>query len=167
MLEKENGFLPYKYRDLKIYGSLEWLADGKKKYRRVFDRAETNHIYCELSFFNKLFDREDWEINVTLKAYALETDGSRLRRMLFPAINPNHRDIGQSMDDHVGCGEGHVAISQYDSAIPTQPSSQDYQVLWEIDPALQAHFQFFADIYERNQQINPKSDFCQPWRVKC
>lgn len=77
MLEKENGFLPYKYRDLKIYGSLEWLADGKKKYRRVFDRAETNHIYCELSFFNKLFDREDWEINVTLKAYAVETDGSR------------------------------------------------------------------------------------------
>ncbi|HNI43256.1 MAG TPA: hypothetical protein PK230_01090 [Chitinophagales bacterium] len=56
MTENEKTLIPYKFRDLKVYGSLEWLADGKKKYRRVFDRSETNHIYAELSFYNKLFD---------------------------------------------------------------------------------------------------------------
>ncbi|MEY3241984.1 MAG: hypothetical protein RIR11_3423, partial [Bacteroidota bacterium] len=31
----------WKFRDLKIYTSTEWLADNKKKYRQVFDRLET------------------------------------------------------------------------------------------------------------------------------
>ena len=27
----------YKFRELKVYSSTEWLADNKKKYRQVFD----------------------------------------------------------------------------------------------------------------------------------
>ena len=63
---------PYKFRELKVYASTEWLADNKKKYRQVFDRYEVTYIYAELSFHNKLFDEEDWEINVELRCYALK-----------------------------------------------------------------------------------------------
>ncbi len=62
----------YKFRELKVYASTEWLADNKKKYRQVFDRYETTFVYAELSFYNKRFDEEDWEIEVTLKCYALK-----------------------------------------------------------------------------------------------
>lgn len=59
----------YKFRELKVYASTEWLADNKKKYRQVFDRFETSYIYAELSFYNKLFDEDDWEIDIVLKCY--------------------------------------------------------------------------------------------------
>jgi SpoVK/Ycf46/Vps4 family AAA+-type ATPase len=62
----------YKFRELKVYASTEWLADNKKKYRQVFDRYETTYIYAELSFFNKKFDEEDWEIEVELKCFSLK-----------------------------------------------------------------------------------------------
>jgi SpoVK/Ycf46/Vps4 family AAA+-type ATPase len=63
-------FRQWKFRELKVYASTEWLADNKKKYRQVFDRLETTYIYAELSFFNKYFDIEDWEINVELRCYS-------------------------------------------------------------------------------------------------
>jgi SpoVK/Ycf46/Vps4 family AAA+-type ATPase len=59
----------YKFKDLKVYNSTEWLADNKKKYRQVFDRYETGYVYAELSFFNKQFDQKDWDINVQLQCY--------------------------------------------------------------------------------------------------
>ncbi|MDX1942308.1 MAG: AAA family ATPase [Saprospiraceae bacterium] len=65
-------FKKFKFRELKVYASTEWLADNKKKYRQVFDRYETTFIYAELSFYNKLFDEDDWEIDVTLKCFALK-----------------------------------------------------------------------------------------------
>lgn len=57
----------YKYRDLKIFGSTEWLANNEKKYRLVYDESECTFIYCELSFFNKLFDEDDWDVRINLK----------------------------------------------------------------------------------------------------
>lgn len=59
----------YKFRELKVYGSTEWLADGQKKYRRVFDRGETTYMYAEFSFYNKQFDESAWEAKINLKAY--------------------------------------------------------------------------------------------------
>jgi AAA+ superfamily predicted ATPase len=59
----------YKFRDIKVHSSDEWMADGTKKYRRVFDRYETTYIRVELSFFNKLFDEEDWEAGVRMKCF--------------------------------------------------------------------------------------------------
>ncbi len=62
----------YKYKDLKIYASTEWLADGKKKYRKVFESLETTYLYAELSFYNKLFDEgEEWDVKVNLKCFKL------------------------------------------------------------------------------------------------
>ncbi len=69
---KHPDFKKFKFRELKVYASTEWLADNKKKYRQVFDRFETTYIYAELSFYNKMFDDEDWEINVELKCYSLK-----------------------------------------------------------------------------------------------
>ncbi len=62
----------FKFRELKVYASTEWLADNKKKYRQVFDRFETTYVYAELSFYNKMYDEEDWDITVELKCYSLK-----------------------------------------------------------------------------------------------
>lgn len=62
----------YKFKELKVYASTEWLADNKKKYRQVFDRYEVSYIYAELSFYNKLFDEEDWDISVKLKCFSVQ-----------------------------------------------------------------------------------------------
>ena len=73
----------YKFRELKVYSSTEWLADNKKKYRQVFDRYETTYVYAELSFFNKNFDKEDWEINVELRCYKLKKGREEICRLPF------------------------------------------------------------------------------------
>ena len=67
----------YKIRDIKIFGSTEWLANNEKKYRQVFDEAECSFIYCELSFFNKLFDEQDWSARISLKCVNVE-DGAEI-----------------------------------------------------------------------------------------
>ncbi len=61
----------YRFRELKIYSSTEWLADNKKKYRQVFDRWETTYVYAELSFYNKQYDEEEWEVEVELICFSL------------------------------------------------------------------------------------------------
>ena len=72
--QSPDSIINYKFRELKVYSSTEWLADNKKKYRQVFDRYETSYIYAELSFYNKLFDVEDWEVEIELKCFQLKSD---------------------------------------------------------------------------------------------
>ena len=60
---KNNEFI---FRNMKVYGSVEWLADNKKKYRSIFDVNECTYIYCEFSFFNLNFKKKDWDINLRL-----------------------------------------------------------------------------------------------------
>jgi AAA+ superfamily predicted ATPase len=67
----------YKFRELKVHASDEWMADGTKKYRQVYDRYETTFMRAELSFYNKLFDEAEWEVTVTLKCFALVQSGKR------------------------------------------------------------------------------------------
>lgn len=76
-------FKRYKFRELKIYSSTEWLADNKKKYRQVFDRYETSYVYAELSFFNKYFDVDDWEIDVELRCFSLKKGRKQLCALPF------------------------------------------------------------------------------------
>ncbi len=68
---KKNNTTFYKFKSLKVYASTEWLADGKKKYRTVFDTSEVTYLYVELSFYNKLFDEEDWDITANLRCFRL------------------------------------------------------------------------------------------------
>ncbi len=67
----------FKYKDLKVYASTEWLADNRKKFRQVFERYETNYIYVELSFYNKLFDVEDWEAEIVLRCMQIGKRNSK------------------------------------------------------------------------------------------
>ncbi|MBC7923328.1 MAG: AAA family ATPase [Ferruginibacter sp.] len=67
----------FKFKDLRVYGSAEWLADGKKVYRQVFDRSETTYVHCELSFYNKLFDEEDWNAYLRVRCVKLHADGTQ------------------------------------------------------------------------------------------
>jgi SpoVK/Ycf46/Vps4 family AAA+-type ATPase len=76
-------FKKYKFRELKVYSSTEWLADNKKKYRQVFDRFETTYVYAELSFYNKYFDIEDWEIEVELHCYYLRKGRKEICNLPF------------------------------------------------------------------------------------
>lgn len=67
----------YKFKEMKVYSSDEWMADGTKKYRQVYSRHETTYMRIELSFYNKLFDEGDWEANVTLKCLFVTTNGQK------------------------------------------------------------------------------------------
>jgi len=57
----------YQYLDIRTYGSTEWLADNKKKYRSVYDKSECGYVYCEFSFINLQHKRKDWPLNLHLK----------------------------------------------------------------------------------------------------
>ncbi len=63
---------PYKFKEFKVYSSTEWLAENKKRYRQVYDRRDTSFVYAELSLYNRLFDREEWEADATLKCFLLK-----------------------------------------------------------------------------------------------
>jgi SpoVK/Ycf46/Vps4 family AAA+-type ATPase len=63
---------PFKFRELKVYSSTEWLAENKKRYRQVYNKQDTSFIYAELSLFNRFFDREEWEADCNLKCYSLK-----------------------------------------------------------------------------------------------
>lgn len=70
-LGEESTLDRFKFKELKVYSSTEWLADNKKKYRQVFDRYEVSYIYAELSFYNKYFDLQDWDISIQLKCFSV------------------------------------------------------------------------------------------------
>ena len=65
-------FKKFKFKELKVYSSTEWLANNKKKYRQVFDRYHTSYVYAELTFYNKFFDHKVWEVNVQFKCYNIK-----------------------------------------------------------------------------------------------
>ncbi len=74
--EKSND-KKYKFKDLLVYATDENMEGDTKKYRSVFDNEETTYMYWELSFYNKLFDEEDWEIDIVVKAFRILQDLSR------------------------------------------------------------------------------------------
>lgn len=81
--DRQPDFKKHKFRELRIYSSTEWLADNKKKYRQVFERWETSYVYAELSFYNKLFDLEDWDVEVELICYQVKKSRKELCSLNF------------------------------------------------------------------------------------
>lgn len=79
--DKDDAFVAYKFKSLKVYGSTEWLADGKKKYQTVFEASITKYIYCEFAFFNKLFDEKDWKVKVNLRCFHLGPRGGKGKKV--------------------------------------------------------------------------------------
>ncbi len=76
-------FKKFKFRELKFYASTEWLADNKKKYRQVFDRWDTAYVYAELSFYNKFFDIDDWDVEVELHCFHIKKTRKELCALPF------------------------------------------------------------------------------------
>lgn len=77
---------PYKFRDLKVYSSVDWLYDNKKRYRQVFDVTEITHVYCELSLYNKYFDIEDYTLDITFKCFQVKKTMKEVCNMTFQRI---------------------------------------------------------------------------------
>ena len=71
----------YKFKSLKIYTDVEWLYDGNKRYRKVFEADKTSYIYVELCLHNKRFDEEDWDLNFSFKCF--KSDGTSLCDLPF------------------------------------------------------------------------------------
>jgi len=67
----------YKFRDLKVYSSTEWLHKNKKRYRQVFARSKSSYIYAEFSFYNKKYDVDDWEVSLELKCFSNKRTGTK------------------------------------------------------------------------------------------
>lgn len=67
---------PFKFKSIKVFASSEWMADSKRKYRKVFDKSEINYLRWEFSFYNKLFDEEEWEAKTNVKTFNI-TGGKR------------------------------------------------------------------------------------------
>lgn len=63
--------IKYKFRSIKVYSSNEWMADATKRYRQAYDRYETTYMRAEFSFYNKLFDEEDWEATIGMKVFSI------------------------------------------------------------------------------------------------
>lgn len=64
----------FKVKEIKSYGSLEILFQGSRKYRIVYDEAETCYVNVELSLYNLLFQEgETWELPVVFKAFNHQT----------------------------------------------------------------------------------------------
>ena len=57
----------YKFRDIKTYSSIEWLANNTKKYRTVFEEMEVAYVYCEVTLYNKRFDEDAWTLNLRMR----------------------------------------------------------------------------------------------------
>jgi SpoVK/Ycf46/Vps4 family AAA+-type ATPase len=54
----------YKLQSIKVFGSKENLYYNTKKYRKVYDESESRYLYCELAFYNKLFDEKEWNTKI-------------------------------------------------------------------------------------------------------
>jgi SpoVK/Ycf46/Vps4 family AAA+-type ATPase len=92
--QDENEPQRWKFKEIKIYSSTEWLADNKKKYRQVFDRLETTYIYAELAFYNKYFDVDDWEVSVELKCFAVKKQRKEVCTLPFRRKVSKYDPIG-------------------------------------------------------------------------
>ncbi|MDA9773798.1 AAA family ATPase [Saprospiraceae bacterium] len=82
-LDKVQEHKPFKFRELKVYSSTEWLAGNNKKYRQVFDAKNTGYIYAELSFFNKYYDEKVWQVEVELRCFELGKKEKSLCKLNF------------------------------------------------------------------------------------
>lgn len=68
MAKKNEEKKRFKFKEMKVYGSLENFFGNQKNYRIVFDESEVCYVNVELQLFNILFDEEEWKAKVKIKA---------------------------------------------------------------------------------------------------
>ncbi len=62
---------PYKLKTLTTYLSNDSIYNPAVAYRKVFERSEITYLRFHLSFYNKLFDEENWEAKIKIKSYKI------------------------------------------------------------------------------------------------
>lgn len=67
-MSKNNDKKRFKFKQMKVYGSLESFHDNSKNYRIVFDESEVRYVNVELQLYNILFDEEAWSAKVRVRA---------------------------------------------------------------------------------------------------
>jgi len=70
IIRKDKSTKNYKFDSLNVF-AWDRALDNKKKFRKVYESNELTYVSVELSIFNKLFDEEDWEAEITLIANKL------------------------------------------------------------------------------------------------
>ncbi len=70
IIRKDKSTKNYKFDSLNVF-AWDRALDSKKKFRKVYESNELTYVSVELSIFNKLFDEEDWEAEITLIANKL------------------------------------------------------------------------------------------------
>ena len=80
MFNKNKSVSNYKFNSLQAY-AWDRTFGSKKKYRRLFDRAELNYLSAELSIFNKRFDEKDWDTEIELVANKI-LDGGKVEKIV-------------------------------------------------------------------------------------
>ena len=75
------GDKKYKFKEIKAYATTESFIGASRNYKKVFEESKTSYIYCELTFYNKLFDEEDWTAKVTHKAFKVKSDNTREKEL--------------------------------------------------------------------------------------
>jgi hypothetical protein len=84
----------YKFNSIKVY-AWDRAVGSKKKFRRLFERAELNYVSVELSFYNKLFDEDDWEANVEIILNSIDDDKKTKK------ITQKKEKVTVSKDDNI------------------------------------------------------------------
>lgn len=82
----------FKFKSLSVYSSDEWMANSTKRYRTVFDKAETTYLRFELALYNKLFDEEDWSGKLSVICEEVIVGGNKLICTLDSDLDVNKED---------------------------------------------------------------------------
>lgn len=83
----------YKFKYLKSYATNQTNA-GNKKFRIVFEKSELTYVAAELSFFNKLFDEKDWEVEIKFAVRKIDGDTSEI-------IHEDTTEVTISKEDNI------------------------------------------------------------------
>ena len=68
----------FKFKSLSTYSSDEWMANSTKRYRTIYDTAETTYLRFEVALYNKLFDEEDWTAKAVVTCEEILTAGNKV-----------------------------------------------------------------------------------------
>jgi len=60
----------FKFKSLQSY-AWDRAMGSRRKFRKVFDKNEINYLSVELAFYNKLFDEDDWDATINLRAVSM------------------------------------------------------------------------------------------------
>lgn len=61
----------FKFKSLKSY-AWDRVIGNNFKFRTVFDKSEINYLSTEFTFYNKLFDEQDWEAKIAIRGFAVD-----------------------------------------------------------------------------------------------